>query len=65
MKLDVTGMTAVIRYDDGSSKTVNITEDMLTYSTDKTGQATVRVSVEGLTKEFTINVVAKLSLIHI
>ena len=32
---------------------------MLTYSTDKTGQATVRVSVEGLTKEFTINVVAK------
>ena len=59
MKLDVTGMTAVIRYDDGSSKTVNITEDMLTYSTDKTGQAIVRVSVEGLTKEFTINVVAK------
>ena len=59
MKLDVTGMTAVIRYDDGSSKTVDITEDMLTYSTDKTGQATVRVSVEGLTKEFTINVVAK------
>lgn len=59
MKLDVTGMTAVIRYDDGSSKTVDITEDMLTYSTNKTGQATVRVSVEGLTKEFTINVVAK------
>lgn len=59
MKLDVTGMTAVIRYDDGSSKTVDITEDMLTYSTDKTGQAIVRVSVEGLTKEFTINVVAK------
>ena len=58
-ELDITGMTAVVKYNDGSSKTVALTNDMLSYSTDKVGQATVKVSVLGLSAEFTIDVVAK------
>lgn len=57
--LDLTGMTAVVKYNDGSSKKVDLTKDMLTYSTAKAGQATVKVSVLGLSGEFTIDVVAK------
>ena len=58
-KLDLTGMTADVKYNDGSVKTVALTKDMLSYSTDKAGQATVKVSVSGLKSEFTITVVAK------
>lgn len=58
-ELDLTGMTADVKYNDGSVKTVALTKDMLSYSTDKAGQATVKVSVSGLKSEFTITVVAK------
>lgn len=58
-ELDLTGMTAVVKYNDGSSKEVVLTKDMLSYSTAKAGKATVKVSVLGLNAEFTIDVVAK------
>lgn len=58
-KLDLTGMKAVVKYNDGSSKEVVLTKDMLSYSTSKAGKTTVKVSVLGLNAEFTIDVVAK------
>lgn len=58
-ELDLTGMKAVVKYNDGSSKEVVLTKDMLSYSTSKAGKTTVKVSVLGLNAEFTIDVVAK------
>lgn len=58
-ELDLTGMTAVVKYNDGSSKEVVLTKDMLSYSTAKAGKTAVKVSVLGLNAEFTIDVVAK------
>ena len=58
-KIDTKNMSADVTYNDGTVKNVAITEDMLTYSTDKAGETEVTVNAEGLTAKFTASVKAK------
>lgn len=58
-KINTENMSADVIYNDGTVKNVAITEDMLTYNTDKAGETEVIVKVEGLTAKFTANVTAK------
>lgn len=60
MKLDLAGMTARVTYDNGSFDDVAVTEDMLTYKTDKVGTTSVQVKIGNITKNFDITVEAKL-----
>ena len=59
MKLDVSGITAEVTYDNGTKATVNVTEDMVAADTSKVGKATAKVTVEGVSSTFDYEVKAK------
>ncbi len=55
--LDVTGGTIQITKESGEKQTINITPEMVTgYNPNKIGQQTLKITYEGITKEFIVTV---------